>query len=146
MKIKSILKYFIYVVLIFIMVTIREYVAYLFKTSYQIVFRASYCYEALSLLIGVSIGLVLGLEHFLGEFKKEGTWKLNLPKLIIVGLPSLYFSLTYIFYYSGIRFLFVIAYSISNYISRYGSGYMILFQLIFGYIVITSFYKSNNSI
>jgi hypothetical protein len=96
---------------------------------------------------GVCIGLFLGLEHFINEIRKEGNWKVNLPKLILVGLPSLYFSLTHIFMYSGIKLQENVIGAQIFYLLRYFSAdYVILFQLISGYIITTSVYKCNKKI
>lgn len=43
---------------------------------------AGYC------LICIVIGLLLGLEHFLKEFRKQGRWTVNLIRLVIMGIPS----------------------------------------------------------
>ena len=102
-------------------------------------------YSSLSLIIWsmilfVVLGLLLGLEKFLYEMKKEGKWKINLPKLILLGVPSLYFSL-------GIFVLCIpitpirqtLSYPIF-YLLKY-DNIISIFQVILGYIIITSFIK-----
>lgn len=142
MKIKSWLKYLIYIILIFFLIVLREYVEKLFSASYyRYEDPAIFCYGVISLLLGICIGVFLGLEHLFKEIGKEGMWKINLPKLILVGLPSLYFSLANIWMLSGSQIMQeVIAYPLL-YLFRYGSGYVSLFQMILGYVVITSFFK-----
>jgi MFS superfamily sulfate permease-like transporter len=142
MKIKSWLKYLIYITLIFILIVLREYVEKLFSESYyRYENPAMFCYAVISLLLGVCIGLFLGLEHLISELRKEGPWKINLPKLILAGLLSLYCSLFNIWVLSGSQFMReIIAYPLL-YLFRYGSGYVSLFQMILGYVVITSFFK-----
>ena len=34
------------------------------------------------------VGMIFGLEKIFGEMNKIGSWKVNLPRLIVVGLPS----------------------------------------------------------
>lgn len=137
------IKYLIYATLIFLMIILKDYVTGLFNTYAKRNFSVNYSYLIISLLIGISIGLLLGLEHFIIEIKKEGKMKLNLPKLILIGLPTLYTSLGFLLIYSGIPFLQnIVAYPLI-YLSRYGSGCVPISQLILGYIVITSFYKYN---
>jgi hypothetical protein len=119
------------------MVVIKDYISGLNNTYFKRNFSVNYSYIVISLLIGISIGLLLGLEHFIIEIRKEGRMKLNFPKLIFIGLPALYTSLGFLWIYSGI-----FAYPLI-YLFRYGSGCVPTSQLILGYIVITSFYKIN---
>ena len=143
---KSWLKHLTYIILIFFMIALREYVEKLFLDSYYRQESAMCFYLGISLLLGVCIGAILGLEHLLSELGKEGIWKINLPKLIVLGLPSLYFSLTNIWFLSGSYFLReIISYPL-QYLFKYGSSYVVLFQLIFGYVVITSFFKYNEKV
>jgi hypothetical protein len=89
----------------------------------------------------MGIGILIGLHSYIIESKKLGTWKINFRKLIIIGLPSLYFSLNYIWILSGSKFLRdIIAYPL-HLLNRFGFGYVSLFQVIFGYLLITSIYK-----
>lgn len=146
MKVKDWIKYLIYIVLIFFIIILKGYVGNLSTAYFKQEFRANYFYLIISMLVGLCIGMVLGLEHLIREIKKEGTWKINLPKLILVGLPSLYCSLTFVFFFSGIGFLQnIIAYPLF-YFLRYSSNYVPLFELILGYVVITSFYKYSEKI
>jgi len=93
-----------------------------------------------STILFIVLGLLLGLENFLSNMKKEGNWKINLPKLILLGVPSLYFSL-------GIFILSIpitpirqtLSYPIL-YLLKY-DDILSIFQVILGYIIITSFIK-----
>lgn len=144
MKRKSWLKYLIYFPLIFFLIVLRQFVEKSFSASYyRFEYPEMFYYMVISLLLGVCIGLFLGLEHLIRELGKEGKWKINLPKLILVGLPSLYFSLSNIWILCGNQFIReIIAYPLF----RYGSGDVSLFQVILGYVVITSFYKNSEKI
>lgn len=42
------------------------------------------------------IGVVLGLDRFLLELNREGKWHFDITKLIILGIPSLIFSMPYL--------------------------------------------------
>lgn len=143
MKAKLWLKYLIYIVIISCMVALREYVGYLFTAYFRVNFRTNYSYVLISMLIGVCIGLFMGIEHFIRERRNEGTWNINFTRLIIVGLPSLYFSLTNCLIYN--EFLHKLAYPLL-YLLKFGSGYVTLFQLLLGFVVITSFEKSNRKV
>ncbi|MTI81244.1 MAG: hypothetical protein FH758_10235 [Firmicutes bacterium] len=143
MKKKGWLKYTIYTVLIIILVLSKEYVATQLKADFNETFRINLYFLTIAMFINVGIGLILGLEHLISEVKKDGTWKINLPKITIMGLPSLYFSLTYFLGFSNNQFLqkvFLVDPILSTLI-KYGTNFILIFQLIFGYVVITSFYK-----
>lgn len=88
------------------------------------------------------IGLILGLEHLFTEIEKEGKWKINLPRIILIGIPSLYFSLSMFIYYTNNQ---IIDYPI--YVLLKGnSSFISVFQLILGYSFITSFYKGKEEV
>lgn len=145
MKIKSWLKYLIYSLSIISLLFLRTSNIFTFFNKQDL--SINYCNMVISMILGVCIGLFLGLEHFINEIRKEGRWKVNLPKLILMGLPSLYFSLTHIFIYSGIKLLENVIVAQMLYLLRYFLvDYIILFQPIFGYIIITSVYKCNKKI
>ena len=106
----------------------------------------NYSYIVIRILIGYSIGAILGFDHFIGEIRKEGKWRFSLSKVIILGLPSLYISLTYVFFYSNVNVHFlqnIIAYPLLS-LLRYSPDSVSFFQLIFGYTIITSFNKTVN--
>lgn len=143
MNIKSWLKYLFYIILIFAVIFLREYVGGLFTANYKQAYRINFSLITINMLIVVSIGILLGLEHIISETRKEGTWKINSPKIILLGLTSLYFSLTSFLIFSNIQFVQkIIAFPLYK-LLKYGSGYVPLFQLILGYVIITSFYKCN---
>lgn len=145
MKLRGWIIYLIYSVLILLIILLEGYVGNFLSANIKQGIHVNYFYLILSIIIGISVGLVLGLEHFIRETKKEGTWRINLPKLILVGLPSLYASLTMVFFYSGSHFLQnIIAYPLF-YFFRYIYNYLPLFELTLGYVVITSFYKYNEN-
>jgi hypothetical protein len=147
MKIKSWLKYLIYITIIIFIIVLKEYVQKLFSDAYyRYELGSIFFYVVISSFLGICIGLFLGLEHLFSELGKEGTWKINLPKLIIVGLPSLYISIANIWVFGGSKFLHnIIPYPLIN-LLRYGSGYVSLFQMILGYVIITSFFKYSDEI
>ena len=144
MKIKSWSKYFIYMCFILLMVFWGQHVFQVIERDRVKLFIFPYLYfSAMTIIFYGSIGLILGLEHLICEIKKEGTWKINLPKIILMGLPSLYFSLAYIIYYSNFTFMRnILEYPILKLMENY-SGFLSLFPLILGYLIITSFYKHN---
>jgi hypothetical protein len=141
MKLKAIFKYLIYISLIILLIVLREYVEHLWKESFRRFFQFNYFYLIGGILITISIGVLLGMENFIRELRKKGKWKVNLTKLILTGLPSLYFSLSnFLMYYNNTVLHSTIAYPLARFL-WFGTGYVVLFQLILGYILITSFYK-----
>ena len=146
MKVKDWLKYLIYIALLLLIIAAKGYVGNLFTLYFKQEYKPNYCYLVIIVLINICIGVALGLEHLVREMRKEGIWKINLPKLIVVGMPALYISLAGIWIYSGIQFLQKIILYPLLFLLKYGSGPISLFQLIFGYVVITSFYKCSEKI
>ncbi|MFZ7132782.1 MAG: hypothetical protein ACOWWR_10530 [Eubacteriales bacterium] len=138
MKIKSWLwlKYFIYMLIIIIAIVVGEQI--LKDIESNIALNFNFCLINIVMIIFYGgIGFLLGLENLMNEFKKEGSWVINLPKILWMGIPSLYFSSS----------LFI-SYSIPNILSypvgilfNNGTIFMVLFQLILGYTITTSFYK-----
>lgn len=114
--------------------------------QYKTIASLTYVYFSYRLIIIVLIymieGAILGIEHFLEEIRKAGRWKLNLPKMIFMGIPSLYFALYPILAYSAAAnkiYLPIVNSSLLN----SSLGYITIFEVIFGYCIITSFYKHN---
>ncbi len=144
MKVKSWLKYLIFTTVIIFMIALWEYVSNIIISSYYR-FESNSIYLIISLLLGISIGLLIGLEYFISEKNKEGVWKINYPKLLLIGLPSLYFSIAGILIYGNNQFMqTIIAYPLL-WLMRFGLDHVDLFQILLGYTVITSFYKYSNN-
>lgn len=138
MRSKNWLKYFTYTLTIIAIMCLGQYVLVYLKRLRESSFNP-YVYEInlITFIFCAVIGFTIGLEYFLNEKKKEGRWSINLPKLLLMGLPSLYFSLYAFIFYAQVPF-------ISRPIEFFISGNMTLtpiFQLLFGYVVITSLYK-----
>lgn len=95
------LKYFLYAVILIC------YIAF----SNKILIILSMTYNPFLILVGstlifIVVGLLLGLERLIVETRKEGKWGINLPKIIFLGIPSLYFSIgTFIYFYCQIVFV-----------------------------------------
>jgi len=86
-------------------------------------------------------GILLGLETFILEVKKKGSWKVNWPKVIFLGIPAIYLAVGIFFGYIPITFVReVLQYPfLFLYISKV--NLVPIFQIAFGYILITSFVK-----
>lgn len=103
-------------------------------------FRAIVIRDCMLFLYAILLGAILGLEHIFNEKRKIGKWKLNAARLLILGLPMLILSLMFPIYFIGFARYFKIFDIFFN--SKNFDGYSIVFRLILGYIIITSFYKS----
>ena len=142
MKVHAWFKYLIYLILVCLLSMLRGYFGTLFKNWY---FNDDFnmpFYAIIIFLLGVSIGLLIGMEQFLQVRRSPGVWKINLPKLIILGLPSLYVALFHIYIAIGNSLISVIATPLI-YIFRYGTTHVTVFQIILGYVIITSITKQN---
>lgn len=96
-------------------------------------------YFIISIILGIVIGLLLGMEKFIIEFRKTGSWKINYPKIIILGLPMLFFSFILIFYFKNLLpYFFNILV-----INLYGNSLFLylIFSITLGYTILSSFYK-----
>ena len=102
--------------------------------------------NVLRIVLYGAMGMVLGSEHLLNEFKKNGGWKINLPKIILMGIPSLYIALSPFIYYSQFINSFLPSLLFPVRVMLWSDfEFLNIFQLLLGYIVATSFYKRNNA-
>lgn len=94
-----------------------------------------------SMIIFIFIGMLLGFEKLLQEVKKEGSWRIDLPKAILLGIPSMYFAFGLFIYVCPIEFIRrVFGYPIEFFI-RGDFNFLPVFQIFFGYFAVTSFIK-----
>jgi hypothetical protein len=133
MKDKSWLKYFIIIMLIILVVFCGDSI--FDKKSYSQWIINPFI---IAIIFYISIGLLLGLDHMILETKKIGSWRINIAKLVLLGIPSLYFSFG-VFIYFGIGkylpnvFTYPIAMLMSN------AKFLSVFQIILGYSIVSSF-------
>lgn len=85
-------------------------------------------------------GMVLGIENFYTEWKKSGHWRVNTSKLLIIGIPSFIISILFILYY----IIYWLPIIIVNILSSY-SLIVTFMQILLGYTIMTSFYKSEET-
>ncbi|SEW30417.1 hypothetical protein [[Clostridium] fimetarium] len=143
MRGKSWLKYLVYAVLVAAMVMLSAYIEEKFIRGRLSDWR----YPMACMVICITIGLLLGGEYLLKEIKKGGRWGIDFPKLILVGLPALYFSIANFGFASDSplwsNMIKNVSYTVCEVcgIVSYWTGYVRIFQVILGYIIITSFYK-----
>ena len=94
-----------------------------------------------STVIFVVLGALLGLEKFIMERGKEGHWEVNLPKAIFLGIPLLYLAFGFFLNYCPLEFVNqTLTYPLRFFLMS-DSNFLAIFQIIFGYVVVTSFDK-----
>jgi len=85
------------------------------------------------------IGVMLGLFHWQNQRQREGKWKANKAKLVLIGLPAFYFGYYSILVYPNLPLPIGVLNSI---LLTESSATM--FRIVFGYILMTSFYKNGH--
>ena len=110
------------------------------EAHYVATFRLKPIFYALMLLLFyVGIGILMGLHIFINNRnKKDSKLKINTNKLLIIGVPILYFSLFNIFPF--LNFM-VMRFGLSMFNVFFEKAVIVSFQILLGYITITSFYK-----
>ncbi len=141
MRKKSCFKYLIIITLIIFVVFLGDYVSDRIK-EFQMTL-SFFLYQLLEIGIYVIIGLLLGIDHLIQEFKKVGACRINFIKLALLGIPSLYFSLGVLIYFGIGRYLPNILIHPIGLLINNSANYLHVFQLILGYSIITSFHKKN---
>ncbi len=127
MKSKECLKYLVYILILFGFIFVEWFaINPILEEGYYRQNIAPY-YYLIPAVINIGIGFILGLDHFFNERKRTGAWKINLPKIIFMGIPSLYLSFS--------------AFITGKLLIGSSTTYMALFQLILGFAIITGFYK-----
>ena len=90
----------------------------------------------ITLIFDVLLGAFFGLERFISNLKSLGKWKINLTKLLIIGIPTAFLSVTY--------FNFLIINTLNLYYMQLLSpSREAFFRLLLGYTIISSFYKKD---
>ena len=146
MKMRAFFKYLFYILIIFGLIQLNGFISNEFQIDWKADFKPNISYLFIILMINLVIGVVLGFGHFLRQMRNDGRWKLNLLKLLLVGLPSLFFSLNTILIVLQVKYIGMTCFNIMTYVFHNTSDYVFIFQIVFGYILITSFYRKNEYI
>lgn len=142
MKKNNWLQYFLYAVILICYIAFSNKILILLNNKTQMTYNP-FLFLLGSTLIFIVLGLLLGLERFIVETRKEGKWRINLPKIIFLGIPSLYFSIgTFIYYYCPIVFVQVtLCYPLRFF---FQGNFISVFQIVLGYTISTSFIRIEN--
>ncbi len=93
----------------------------------------------------VSIGILFGFcQRFIYEFKKPGSWQVDIAKIIIWGLPLGLVASSYLIFHSYNVITAEFIRYIPNYMVNIEWGPIVVAQVMLGYVIITSFYKKSN--
>lgn len=140
MRKKTLLKYCIFILLFTLILFIKEYTIEKLDYMYMRAFGTAFSYICLITILfvlNIIIGLLFGLDRLTAERKKSGKWKIDIPRIIILGLPSLFFSLSYYIALLNIEIFTLIL---------YGTDYIPIFQILLGYVLITCLYKDSSEL
>lgn len=135
-------RYVLYIITLVILIIIRRIVFDSINNYLQINYTFwFYPWSSIILyyLFNLCFAGLLGFEYIIKERSKAGRWRIDLQKLIIFALPVFILSLG--------SFLFIVI-PIRSIIMKMikGQGDIIgLLQVIFGYILITCFYKNDSA-
>lgn len=112
-----------------------DYVNFLRSTGIGLYYP--YFYLWLQFANFFAAGMVFGMEKLLSERKREGSWKVNITRLIILGIPSFLMGAYFILWsmFSALPSLMSLSFV------DFGL-FVNLMQMLFGYIVATSFHKA----
>lgn len=90
-------------------------------------------------VICILIGLILGTEHLILEFRKPGNWSANKTRLILLVIPSAFCAFYMLIVFATGIPIVIPAFIANTNLFTYISG------VFFGYTLLTSFYKKPES-
>lgn len=142
MKALSWLKYFVYLLLIILVVWVNGAATAAFQADYSTTNRINYLLYSIVIMLPVLVGAVIGVEALVNEMSRAGKWKLNLVKLILIIIPSLYISTFYFIAMIPNETIYKIF--IAPVYKFFGNNttFVVVFQIVLGYSLITLFNKS----
>jgi predicted permease len=112
-----------------------------FQNEYSSTNKINYVLYTIAALLPIVVGIIIGLETFINENMKKGRWKLNLPKLIFIIIPSLFAASINFTRFINNETAFNIL--IKPFLVFFNSaGFIIIFEILLGYSIITLMYKT----
>ena len=135
MKSKYLLRSLFYLLLIITICIMGRGLLHVYNNYLQLAYDNNSLYLAfINFIFFGGIGIALGLDNFICSTKKKGKWKFNISKLLILGIPSLICSISYVpFIFNLFNGTFPKAFSENNII--------IISNVALGHTLISSFYK-----
>ncbi|EGT4584790.1 hypothetical protein DAF82_10560 [Clostridioides difficile] len=137
---KKALRYLLFLIILLLMYFLAVKLNYDFYTQFYTGYMQDFKrYIFINLISSGGIGLLLGTELLIREYKKDGSWYIDIPRLLLLCFPSFLLSLMLVFF-----FMFPVGNIpiIGNFImlDRIPLN-IIIFNILFGYFLITSFRK-----
>lgn len=137
---KKALRYLLFLIILLLMYFLAVKLNYDFYTQFHTGYMQDFKrYIFINLISSGGIGLLLGTELLIREYKKDGSWYIDIPRLLLLCFPSFLLSLMPVLF-----FMFPVGNIpiISNFImlDRIPLN-IIIFNILFGYFLITSFRK-----
>ncbi|MGE7186166.1 hypothetical protein ACQKKK_20005 [Peribacillus sp. NPDC006672] len=142
LSLKRAIRYLIFlVVLLGVLFVGLKYQQHLFKLSretYEI--KGYLLFES---LFPIFLGMVLAIPRILQIFSKKGHLKVNWLRIVILGLPFIYFAIIPVLYFSeAVKIDLPLSNFIFGYFGVNGSTtFNTITGVIAGYIIVTSLYK-----
>ncbi|MDP4550130.1 hypothetical protein Q9251_04450 [Alkalihalobacillus macyae] len=79
-----------FIVLLIVIGEVKDYLDSMQRGTFNV-----FPWSIFAVLSYLPIGLYLGLPILIQQYKKPGKWRVNLQKLTIIGLPSLYLAFSW---------------------------------------------------
>lgn len=136
---KSVKLYGLYALFLFILLIA------IFAIEFQLKLHGSTTFQVWpELLFGIIaypfIGGIIGGLHLIKERRKKGKWRVNIGKIMIIGLPAMYLAYYPFIYFSNtLHFLSIPNVFLAQAIISGSAPYIC--RMLLGYIIVTSFYK-----
>lgn len=131
---KRFLQYFIWTVIIGIVLYVGNRIQLnlheLSQQTYEIM-----PYLIFMIFFPIFIGMLLRLPMLIKEIKAEKKWKINWPKLIVIGFPLLYITVGQLLMFTTFGNVLPFSMAVSLLL---GSNIGVMTGLIFGYILLDS--------
>ncbi|GGI12905.1 hypothetical protein [Gottfriedia solisilvae] len=145
-KIKSIIGYLLYLIILGVVISVGlKHQSNLYKQSgitYDL-----FDYYKFQTLFPLIIGAILSIPYNIKNFLKQGAWKFNWVRFIVLGIPTLYFVITpYLFLKQIISMKFtLIKYIMGGYFGNSTSTLIATIGIAAGYFVFTCFEKQSTN-
>ena len=144
MKKASWLKYLILILLIIGFLVLDKYIYYKAFSTLDIAPISFLAFPFLTLL-NIAIGVLIGLEPLFKEAKKEGRWKFNWLRALILLLPTLYLIIVFTGIIYGRIYFRPIMFIYKHQLFNTAMDILSIIRLLFGYWLVTSFYKNSET-
>ncbi|NLY44446.1 MAG: hypothetical protein GX053_00395 [Tissierella sp.] len=141
MKNRPWIKYLLYLILLLVLIYLDAYVGRQQALYQHHTFNMGLGYHLIFMFIRIAIGLLLGLDYITNEMTKEGKWKINVPKMTLMVLASLYFSFVLYLYLIPNEFLMNVLMKPAFILFQGQFKITSIFPILLGYFFITSFQK-----